>query len=353
MRRAVTFWLVMIFTFGGVAAVVLWPFERWRAKRLEGERSETRIVTTEIGAVEIWDSGGEGPVVVALHSAGANFRQGRALAAPLREAGWRVIAVNRPGTGQTPLTSGVFPEQQADLLAALLHALGVERAGLIAAAEATPVALLALQRQAERFDRAVLLTPLAQRTHVPPQDAYLLPSEWMAQKVNGDMEAWVTWLRLRWQPQGVLFGLLHPVSNWREFDSWRAAGEAAKNGKQREWAAEFFGGFLPCTGREAGMRNDILQMRGLPDGLFGGIEQPVLALYGQADIFCTAAQREALAAVGPNVRIVEVPGAFWALPGLGEGAEGAGAAMKEFMEDAGEEPMGGVPAVDKTPVPSP
>jgi pimeloyl-ACP methyl ester carboxylesterase len=49
----------------------------------------------------------------------------------LVNAGFEVIAPSRPGYLGTPLDGGRSIDDQADLLAALLDALGVERTGLL------------------------------------------------------------------------------------------------------------------------------------------------------------------------------------------------------------------------------
>ncbi len=95
---------------------------------------------TKAGAVEYADFG-VGPVVVALHGGLGGWDQSRILAQCAVPAGYRVLALSRPGYLGTPFTSGRTPEQQADLIAALLDAQGIERAALVAISGGGPCAL--------------------------------------------------------------------------------------------------------------------------------------------------------------------------------------------------------------------
>lgn len=90
-----------------------------------------QTMQTPLGAVEYGEFG-EGPVVLALHGAMGGFDQSAILARTILSGQHRVIAVSRPGYLATPLSSGETPEAQADLLAALLDALAIERASVIA-----------------------------------------------------------------------------------------------------------------------------------------------------------------------------------------------------------------------------
>ncbi len=82
------------------------------------------LVTTSRGPVECAVAG-EGPAVIALHGAKGGYDQGLILARTIAEAGYRFIAISRPGYLRTPLRTGRSPEEQADLYAEVLDALGV------------------------------------------------------------------------------------------------------------------------------------------------------------------------------------------------------------------------------------
>lgn len=89
-------------------------------------------IQTARGAVEYAVLGGDGPAVIALHGAMGGCDQSALLAQAIVGSEYRVLAVSRPGYLGTPLTSGSTADAQADLYAALLDTLGIERAAVVA-----------------------------------------------------------------------------------------------------------------------------------------------------------------------------------------------------------------------------
>ena len=95
-----------------------------------GMGDERQDATVELagGSVQYVDTGGSGPVVLFVHGTPGGCDQGALMGAFLADAGFRVIAPSRPGYLGTALHDGnASPAQQADLHAALLDHLGVDR----------------------------------------------------------------------------------------------------------------------------------------------------------------------------------------------------------------------------------
>jgi pimeloyl-ACP methyl ester carboxylesterase len=135
-----------------------------------GQRTAS-AVTTEAGAAGVvsttlntgcgpveYVSWGEGPAVLAIHGAMGGYDQSALLAETIGEPRYRYLAVSRPGYLGTPLTSGHTPEQQADLLAAMLDTLGIGRAALMAVSGGGPAALQFAIRHADRCWGLVLVS---------------------------------------------------------------------------------------------------------------------------------------------------------------------------------------------------
>src|SRR3954463_5057228 len=88
------------------------------------------IVETARGPVE-YASLGAGPPVLVVHGSPGGWDQGAAMAGFLVDAGFRAVVPARPGSLGTPLEGREPIDAQADLHAALLDLLGIERAGVI------------------------------------------------------------------------------------------------------------------------------------------------------------------------------------------------------------------------------
>ena len=111
-------------------------------------RAPTTVATAR-GPVEL-ASFGEGATIVALHGAMGGWEQSAILALTVGAPGFRYLAVSRPGYLGTPLSSGSGPEEQADLVAALLDALDVEAAAVMGISGGGPAALCFAHRHPGR-----------------------------------------------------------------------------------------------------------------------------------------------------------------------------------------------------------
>lgn len=131
------------------------------SRKLVPERAKTALGVVEY--VEI----GDGPVVIALHGAMGGYDQSLILAQTVGNAGYRYIAVSRPGYLGTPISSGKSPEQQGDLIAALLDALGIVKAGVIAVSGGGPSAVLFGLRHPARCEGLVLVSTCAGKVDTP------------------------------------------------------------------------------------------------------------------------------------------------------------------------------------------
>jgi len=98
---------------------------------LPGVTIHPQIVDTALGKVEFDLTEGEGPVVLASHGGIGGVDQARLLLSWLDPTQYRLLSVSRPGYLGTPLSSGPNFEAQADLFAALLDTLGIEKVAVV------------------------------------------------------------------------------------------------------------------------------------------------------------------------------------------------------------------------------
>ena len=125
-----------------------------------------RTVKTAHGVVEYIEMG-DGPVVVALHGAMGGYDQSLILAQTIGNTGYRYIAMTRPGYLGTPMISGKSPEQQGDLISALLDKLGIAKAGVLAVSGGGPSAVQFGLRHFDRCAGLVLVSTCADKVDTP------------------------------------------------------------------------------------------------------------------------------------------------------------------------------------------
>lgn len=117
---------------------------------LECLKSPSGMIETRFGPVE-YASRGEGPVLLSVHGGGAGgFDSGLIMCECFRKNGFRVISPSRPGYLRTPLERGASFEEQADLLAAFIDALGLNSVAVAGASAGGPPGYLMAQRHPGR-----------------------------------------------------------------------------------------------------------------------------------------------------------------------------------------------------------
>ena len=152
-------------TIAGIAALAA-GWSTYAAYRRDIAAARARVASgslladTRCGPIE-YASVGEGPPVLVVHGAGGGFDQGLELAGALSFHRFRMIAMSRFGYLRTPLPADASALAQADAHAALLDALGIERAAVLGASAGAPSAMQFALRHAERCRALVLLVPAA------------------------------------------------------------------------------------------------------------------------------------------------------------------------------------------------
>lgn len=131
-------------------------------------------IRTARGDVECAALGEAGPAVVALHGAMGGWDQSAILARAIVDPGFRLLALSRPGYLGTPRSSGESPEAQADLYAATLDALAIERAAVVAISGGGPSAIQFALRHPLRCAALVLVSTVGSPDVPPPPLAFRL-----------------------------------------------------------------------------------------------------------------------------------------------------------------------------------
>lgn len=137
-------------------------FRRWQHQELRRIQENSIIVTTAAGPVE-YQITGKGPAVIYAHGTPGGYDQGLSFAQFFDPEACTVISPSRPGYLQTPQTSGESPEEQADLYAALLDTLGIEKASVIGFSGGGPSAIQFALRHPERCRSLIMIGAIVQR----------------------------------------------------------------------------------------------------------------------------------------------------------------------------------------------
>lgn len=116
-----------------------------------------KTIDTPRGKIEYAEYG-EGPAVICAHGAMGGYDQSLLLARTIGAGGFRYIGISRPGYLGTPISSGKSPEEQADLVAALMDTLGIDTAIMMVVSGGGPCGLTFALRHADRCRGLVLVS---------------------------------------------------------------------------------------------------------------------------------------------------------------------------------------------------
>lgn len=251
---------------------------------------DSRFLTVEGIDLHYKEQGEGEPVMLLLHGFGASTFSWREVMAPLARHG-RVIAVDAPGFGLTerPLP-GTWQERnpyaretQADLMVALMDALGIDRAIVFGHSAGGATALFVAARHPERVTALVLAAPAAY-TAGPPS--------WVRPLVRLPQIRRLGPLLVR---QIARYSEQALASAWHDPD--RITPEVLE-GYRRPLRAEHWDVGLWQLTLAAGPP--------LPEGAVADLRLPVLVVTGAEDTFVPAADSERLAAEAPDSEFVVI-----------------------------------------------
>jgi pimeloyl-ACP methyl ester carboxylesterase len=128
-----------------------------RTEVLPGVFINPQVIDTATGKIEYDLTEGSGPVVLVSHGGIGGVDQARVLANWVDTGKFRILSPSRPGYLGTPLDSGKTIEEQADLFAALLDELKIDKAAVISASAGGPPAYMFAIRHPDRVRALVAI----------------------------------------------------------------------------------------------------------------------------------------------------------------------------------------------------
>jgi pimeloyl-ACP methyl ester carboxylesterase len=267
-----------------VTGVSLFFYTRYSRQEVRRLRAGARMVATRRGPVEVAERGQGDPVLVIQGSTGG-YNLGLYLAWP--DTGFHYIIPSRPGFLRTPLNKAVTPEEQSDLLAALLDTLNIQRAAVIALSGCGPQIFQLALRHPERITCLVLVSVASLPIALP---VLLLR---------------IARALLRYSPflPGII--LRRPPGNILISPRRKAAAHRPNriNELRRLLSVVF-----PVTPRLMGMLNDVYWMVKNPDYPIHQILTPTLVIHGDDDMVVPLEHANYSASCIPSAQLAVVPG---------------------------------------------
>ncbi len=251
---------------------------RWSEHLLALLDERATMVETECGSIQLAREG-DGAKVMPIHGSPGGFDQGLVWAKHLKDAGCELIAPSRPGYLRTPLDSGRSPTLQADLFAAMLDVLCIDKVTVLGISSGGPSAVHFAARHPDRtnallLDAAVLL-PIAPATNKLERALF-----------ESSTGIWL-WCQVakRW-PKSTAALVVDTLSTGLDKGQKREAVDwITSNPIRLHDIVVLSTSLAPRTAREPGQRNDELNEIELAPLPFAEITAPTLITQGTNDVF--------------------------------------------------------------------
>lgn len=236
------------------------------------------MLETERGPIQVAREG-NGPKVMAIHGSPGGFDQGLVWARHLRDGGCELIAPSRPGYLRTPLDSGRSPAQQADLYAAMLDALHINKVTVLGISSGGPSAVHFAARHPDRTDAllldAAVLLPIAPATNALERVIF-----------ESAIGTWLSCQIAKKRPKLTAALVVDSLSAGLSKDRKRdAVGWITSNPARLHDVAALPTSLAPRRFREAGQRNDESNETNLAPLPFADVTAPTLIAQGTNDAF--------------------------------------------------------------------
>ncbi|MEW6257801.1 MAG: alpha/beta hydrolase [Pseudomonadota bacterium] len=256
-----------------------------------------RLVATQLGPIEICDVGAGRPLLT-IHGGMGGWDQGLILAQCLfgRAPAFRLINVSRPGYLGTPQNARRAPADQADLLAALLDALGLERALVAAVSAGGPSAISFAARHADRCAGLILISACSGHLEIPAGAARRLPFIRLAARLRPLGELVSLAARLNPGP-AARRSILDPDVQRRTLRHPEAG--PLLIALQNSVASRL-------SERLSATLNDVTQFQAMAPLPFAAVRAPLLAVHGTGDRVVPLAHLERIAKARPDARLLKI-----------------------------------------------
>ncbi len=263
------------------AGIVILIFTGWKKDRVAALEAGSQVVETRMGPVEYVDEG-SGPAVLVLHGAPGGYDQGQLLGRSLVAAGFRVIAPSRPGYLRTPLENGILLPEQADVMAALLEKLEVERVAILGVSVGANVALeFAAGYPGETVALALVspITRVQRDIYQRPKTDELLEDQ-ILQGMTGDMGTWWVSVLADRSTESLVSAALKWDTDLGEDRRSEVARSVVDDAGRLEFFQDLVLSIGPLEKRESGTRNDLLLVSAQAEMDYSELDLPILVVTG-------------------------------------------------------------------------
>jgi len=250
----------------------------WKKKLKRILNSNSQVLETDKGQIE-YAICGHGPVIVGIHGAPGGYDQTICLTEEIAKKGFEIIGFSRPGYLRTPLSSGKTFKEQADLLAAFLDHLLVDKVSLLAISAGGPVALYFAANYPSRVN-ALIMEAAVTKEYRP---RFFHKNKRLFNLIFSDLGLWLYHWLIYLKPKSAIKRFLALESSLNKNDLNELVEQIISDNKKKEFFLNLFQSFAPMSLRKQGFLNDMNQLQKFSSFEYDKINCPTLIIHGKAD----------------------------------------------------------------------
>jgi pimeloyl-ACP methyl ester carboxylesterase len=279
-------------------------YRRWLGAQRRRASETSVVVATALGPVE-YDLRGHGPTV--LHFHGGNVgHNGWFFLEHLVAAGYRLLTPDRPGYLGTPLAGHGAPEAQADLAAALLDTLGIDRVAVVGLSAGGPAALQFVLRHQRRTRALILLSAISRRTPLSQDQLDSALGRLVMSRRGQDPAYFLINQAMKRMPKLAMQDYVRTETTYDKATGQRFIDRILADPAQRRQVMALADAMVPALPRFDGVSNDLAVQQQLDDLPLGRIAVPTLVVGSRHDGDIGYANSTHAAEAIPNAELITV-----------------------------------------------
>jgi len=290
-------------------------YKYWRARLVRRLDQGSSILNTSMGPVEYASIGPEdGPVLLLSHGGGAGY-DGVYLYDFLTKEGFRVICPSKPGYLRTPMEVGRTFEEHADMLAAVLDALGIQKkVAILGVSLGGPAAIQFAIRHADRTACLIMQDAVSQEYHPSKEAEESIIGRLFLSPPARKFLSWMMWILSYLWPRFTFKTYLQIESLYDKKRVAEIAEKVMSDPVEIRKFKVFADRISPLPLRAPGMDNEMMLTKKLPRYPLEGIKVPTLVTQSTMDRDVPRSHGDFVAKTVPNAESYYFSGCghmFW------------------------------------------
>jgi pimeloyl-ACP methyl ester carboxylesterase len=284
------------------------PYIKWKKDLIKELYAGSNLVDTKKGPIEYAINGDSGPYLIVMHGEPGGYDQTAALFSDMFGKGFRIISWSRPGYVRTPLEVAKTIGEQADAAGALLDALNIDRVAVLGYSAGGPPAITFSSRYPERT-WALILECAVTRKWVDSSDN-LQRELYFGYLMYQDPFLWSSDVVGTYAPRMIGMSTIEMESSLDKQETKKLMDNIMNDPKRVKVLTGMMKSMSPSGLRQAGVENDIEQLKQVKDLPLKDINAPTLIIHGTNDADVSVEDAKYAAKTIPHVELYLVPGGF-------------------------------------------